>query len=175
MKIPAFIVCWGHVINWVGPILDYKCLLLLFLGLSSCTSKISSTPLNFFLNSQKTLWPFKKTRKHHTPKIMSTYGSQNIWLSEVKIYHQKSIFGRQNISLEVDFRKSKYITRSRLPKIKNHHRKSTSGSQKTLWKSTSVYKENYTFYFILFFKTRITNYKTYKFKKKITLKSKNNK
>jgi len=39
--------------------------------------------------------------------------------------------GSQNISSEVDFRKSKIITGSRLPEVKNHHRKSTSGSQKS--------------------------------------------
>jgi len=45
--------------------------------------------------------------------------------------------GSQKSSPEVDFRKSKIITGSRLPEIKNHHRKSTSGSQKKLRKSTS--------------------------------------
>jgi len=39
--------------------------------------------------------------------------------------------GSQNISPEVDFRKSKIITGSRLSEVKNHHRKSTSGSQKS--------------------------------------------
>ena len=38
-------------------------------------------------------------------------------------------------------RKSKIITERRLPEVKNHHRKSTSESQKTLRKSTSVYKK----------------------------------
>jgi len=52
-----------------------------------------------------------KTRRHHTPKIMSTSESQNI-------------------SPEVDFRKSKCITGSQLPEVKNYHRKSTSGSPK---------------------------------------------
>ena len=47
--------------------------------------------------------------------------------------------GSQKSSPEVDFRKSKIITGSRLPEIENHHRKSTSGSQKKLRKSTSVY------------------------------------
>jgi len=55
--------------------------------------------------------------------------------------------GSQKSSPEVDFRKSKIITGSRLPEIKNHPRKSTSGSQKKLRKSTSVYKKNI-FYFI---------------------------
>jgi len=40
-------------------------------------------------------------------------------------------FGSQNISPKVDFRKSKIITGSRLPEVKNHHRKSTPGSQKS--------------------------------------------
>ena len=56
-------------------------------------------------------------------------------LSEVKIYHQKSTFGSQNISPEVDFlHKSKCITKSRLPEVKNknYYRKLTSESQKTL-------------------------------------------
>jgi len=57
-----------------------------------------------FLNFQKILWPIKKIRRHHTLKIMSTSGSQNIWLPEVKIYN---------------FRKSKYITGSRFSEIKN--------------------------------------------------------
>ena len=69
---------------------------------------------NFFyisklsFNSQKFFWPFNKLRSHHTPKLCR--------LPEVKIY---------------DFQKSKYINGSQLPKIKNHHRKSTSGSQKS--------------------------------------------
>jgi len=42
------------------------------------------------------------------------------------------ISGSQNISPKVDFRKSKYITESRLPKVKIYHRKSTSGSRKSL-------------------------------------------
>ena len=91
---------------------------------------------NFFytfklsLNYLKTLWSFKEICRHHTLKIMSTSESQNIWFSEVKIYHRKSTFGSQNVSPKVDFRKSKYITGSRLPEVKNYHRKSTSGSQK---------------------------------------------
>jgi len=36
----------------------------------------------------------------------------------------------QNISPEVNFRKSKYITRSRLLEVKKHYRKLTSESQK---------------------------------------------
>ena len=66
-----------------------------------CTSKI-------FLNSQNILWLFKEIHGHHTPK--NTSESQNIWLSEVKIYHQKSTFRSQNISPEVDFQKSKNFT-----------------------------------------------------------------
>jgi len=38
--------------------------------------------------------------------------------------------GSQNISPKIDFRKSKCITGSRLPEIKNYHRKSTSESLK---------------------------------------------
>jgi len=87
------------------------------------TSKIS-------LNSQKTLWSFKETRRHHTPRIMSTFRSQNIWLPEVKIYHRKSNFRSQNISSEVNFRKSKCITGSRLSEVKNYHQKSTPENQK---------------------------------------------
>jgi len=83
-----------------------------------------------FLNSQKILWPFKETRGHHTPKIMSTSGSQNIWLPKVKIYHWKLTFESPNISPEVDFWKSKCITGSWLPKVKMYHRKLTSRSQK---------------------------------------------
>ena len=59
----------------------------------------------FFLNSQNTLWPFKKIRRHYTSKIMSTFGSQNIWLPEVKIYHRKSTSESQNVLPEVDFQK----------------------------------------------------------------------
>jgi len=71
------------------------------------------------------------TRRHHTFKIMLTSRSQNIWLSKVKIYHRKSTFISQNISPEVDFQKSKYITESRLLEVKINHRKSTSGNQKS--------------------------------------------
>jgi len=63
---------------------------------------------------------------------MSTSESQNIQLPEIKIYHRKSTSESQNISPEVDFRKSKYITGSRLPKVKIYHRKSTSETQKSL-------------------------------------------
>jgi len=94
------------------------------LSLFSYTSKHFFCTSNIFLNFQKTLWPFKKIHGHHTPKITS-----RCWFSEVKIYHQKSTSGSQNISLEINFQKSKYITGSRLPKIKIYHRKSTSGSQ----------------------------------------------
>ena len=85
-----------------------------------CSSKISS-------NSQNTLWPFKETHKHHTPK--NTFGCR---LPEVKIYHRKSTSRSQNISPEVDFRKSKYITGSRPPEVKNNYRKLTSENKKTL-------------------------------------------
>jgi len=91
---------------------------------------------NFFytfklsLNFQKTLWPFKKIHRHRTSKIMSTSGNQNIWLPEVKIYHQKSIFRCKNVSPEVDFRKLKIITGNRLSKVKKYFQKSTSGNQK---------------------------------------------
>jgi len=67
-----------------------------------------------FLNSQKTLWPFKKIHRYHTSKIMSTFESQNIWLPKVKIYHRKSIFESQKW----------------LPEVKMYHRKSTSRIQK---------------------------------------------
>jgi len=46
--------------------------------------------------------------------------------------------GGKNIPPKVDFRKSKCITGSWLPKIKNYHWKSTSRIQKTLRKSTSL-------------------------------------
>jgi len=82
------------------------------------------------------------------------------------------ISGNQKSSPEVDFRKSKIITGSRLPEVKKHHRKSTTESQKKLRKSTSVYKNIYIF-FILF------NFLKYVYKiikhlnlKKITLKNK---
>ena len=112
-----------------------------------------------FLNSQNTLWLFKKLTDT-TPlkitsggwlpevKIYDFRKSKNIWLSkikiydfrkskyiteswllEVKIYHRKLIFGSQSISLEVDFRKSKYITGNRLSEVKMYHQKSTLGSQ----------------------------------------------
>jgi len=94
-----------------------------------------------------------------------TSGSQNI-SPEVDFRKSKIITGNQKLSPEVDFRKSKNITGSRLSEVKKHHRKSTSESQKTLRKSTSVYKKNiYIFYFILFFKICIQNYKIFKFKK----------
>ena len=39
---------------------------------------------------------------------------------KVKMYHRKSTFGSQNVSPEVDFRKSKNITGNRqFPKVKN--------------------------------------------------------
>jgi len=60
--------------------------------------------------------------------------------------------GSQNISPEVNFRKSKIIIERRLLKIKKHY-----GSQ------LLYIKKNYIFYFILYFKTHIKNYKTYKF------------
>jgi len=70
-----------------------------------------------------------------------TSGSQKS-SSKVDFRKSKIITGSQKSSPEVNFRKSKIITGSRLPEIKNHHRKSTPGSQKTLRKSTSVYKKN---------------------------------
>ena len=72
------------------------------------TSKLS-------LNFQKSLWPFKETRRHHTPKIMS-FGNQNIWLPELKIYQRKSTSGSQNVSPN--------------SKVKDYHWKSTSESKK---------------------------------------------
>jgi len=58
------------------------------------------------------------------------------------------IFGSQNISPEVNFRKSKYITGSRLLEVKNYYRKSTSENQKTLpkvdfRKSKNITKVNF--------------------------------
>jgi len=44
--------------------------------------------------------------------------------SESQNILRKSISGSQNISPEVDFRKSKCITGSQLTEVKNHHRKS---------------------------------------------------
>ena len=92
-----------------------------------------------FLNFQKILWPFKKPTYTTPPKLFSnvdfrkskymTFRSQNV-SPEVDIRKSKC-------SPEVDFRKSKYITRSWLSKIKMYHRKSTSGSQNVHRKSTS--------------------------------------
>jgi len=65
--------------------------------------------LQNFLNFQNILWPFKETHGYHIPK--------NIFecrFPEVKIY---------------DFQKSKYITGSRLSKIKIYHRNLTSENQ----------------------------------------------
>jgi len=88
-------------------------------GLSSYTSKHFFCISKFFLNSPNTLWPFKKTHRHHTSK--NTSESQNIWLPEVKIYHRKSTSGSQKSLPEVYFQKSKNIIRSRLRKIKKHY------------------------------------------------------
>ena len=105
---------WAFVARFLILMTESKGSFFLYLQNFFYTSKL-------FLNSQKILWPFNKTCRHHTPKIMSTSGNQNIsW---------KSISKSQNISPEVDFQKSKCITGSQLPKVKNHHRKSTSESQ----------------------------------------------
>jgi len=92
------------------------------MGLSSYTSKHFFCTSKKFLNSQNTLWPFKETHRHHTPK--NTSGCR---LSEVKIYD----FRKSKSSPEVDFWKSKINTGSQFSKIKNHYRKLTSGSQKS--------------------------------------------
>jgi len=61
--------------------------------------------------------------------------------------------GSQKSSPEVDFRKSKIITGSRLPEVKKNY------------ESRLPYIKKNIFYFILFFKIRIQNYKTFKYKK----------
>ena len=94
-------------------------------------SIFSAPPKN--LKISKIPFDHLKKRTDITPQKyfrMSTSGSQNIWLPEVKNHHRKSTSGNQKSSPEVDFRKSKIITESRLPEVKNHHRKSTSGSKK---------------------------------------------
>jgi len=59
---------------------------------------------------------------HHTPK--NTFGCR---LPEVKIYD----FRKSKIITESRLSKVKIITESRLLEVKNHHRKSTSGNQKS--------------------------------------------
>ncbi|QCD87347.1 protein disulfide-isomerase A1 [Vigna unguiculata] len=64
-----------------------------------------------------------ETHRHHTSQNYVDFRKLK-YIREVKIYHRKSTSESQNISSEVDFRKSKCITRSRLPEIKMYHRKS---------------------------------------------------
>ena len=54
----------------------------------------------------------------------------------------------QKSSPEVDFRKSKIITGSRLPEIKNHHRKSTSEIKKNYGSRLPYIKKKNLFYLI---------------------------